>query len=199
MGFPIGVGCHVLLQGIFLDPGIEPKSPAWQAAEPPGKQPRKSYFTHWWWFSKPCPTLVTRSKWSTCSPPGSSVHGISQARILEWVAMSFSRGSSQPRDWTRVSCIIGRLFISEPLLIGKVNSYSNRWEYWVSKKLRDLSEITQVINLRTRTHAWEYLPPNLMTIWRHCMETLGQEGFSLRSSRGQRSQRVSSGNMRVKE
>ena len=40
-----------------------------------------------------------------CSPPGSSVHGISQARILEWVAISFSRGSSWPRDWTHVSWI----------------------------------------------------------------------------------------------
>ena len=39
-----------------------------------------------------------------CSPPGSSIHGILQARILEWVAISFSRGSSQPRDWTQVSC-----------------------------------------------------------------------------------------------
>ena len=38
-----------------------------------------------------------------CSPPGSSVHGILQARTLEWVAMPFSRGSSQPRDWTSVS------------------------------------------------------------------------------------------------
>ena len=38
-----------------------------------------------------------------CSPPGSSVHGISQARILEWVAISYSRGSSWPRDWTHVS------------------------------------------------------------------------------------------------
>ena len=45
-----------------------------------------------------------------CSPPGSSVHGILQARILEWVAMPSSRGSAQHRDWTRVSCIscIGR-------------------------------------------------------------------------------------------
>ena len=40
-----------------------------------------------------------------CSPPGSSVHGILQARILEWVAISFSRGSSWPRDWTHVSCV----------------------------------------------------------------------------------------------
>ena len=39
------------------------------------------------------------------SPPGSSVHGISQARILEWFASSFSRGSSQPRDRTHASCI----------------------------------------------------------------------------------------------
>ena len=40
-----------------------------------------------------------------CSLPGSSVYGIFQARILEWVAISSSRGSSWPRDWTRVSCI----------------------------------------------------------------------------------------------
>ena len=41
---------------------------------------------------------------------GSFVHGILQARILEWVAISFSRGSSQPRDWTQVSWIAGRFF-----------------------------------------------------------------------------------------
>ena len=40
-----------------------------------------------------------------CSPSGSSVHGTSQERVLEWVAMSFSRGSSQPRDPTSVSCV----------------------------------------------------------------------------------------------
>ena len=45
-----------------------------------------------------------------CSPPGSSVHGILQARVLEWVAMSSSRGSSQPRDQTQVSHIAGRFF-----------------------------------------------------------------------------------------
>ena len=43
-----------------------------------------------------------------CSPLGSSVHGISQARVLEWVAISFSRGSSLLRDRTHVSCIAGR-------------------------------------------------------------------------------------------
>ena len=45
-----------------------------------------------------------------CSLPGSFIHEIFQARILEWVAISFSRGSSQPRDQTRVSSIAGRLF-----------------------------------------------------------------------------------------
>ena len=44
------------------------------------------------------------------SPPGSSVCGIIQARVLEWVAISFSRRSSRPRDWTWVSCIAGRFF-----------------------------------------------------------------------------------------
>ena len=43
-----------------------------------------------------------------CSPPGSSVHGVLQARILEWVGISFSRGSSRPRSRTRVSCTAGR-------------------------------------------------------------------------------------------
>ena len=49
-----------------------------------------------------------------CNLPGSSVHGILQARILEWVAIPFSRGSSQPRDRTHVSCIAGRFFTAEP-------------------------------------------------------------------------------------
>ena len=44
------------------------------------------------------------------SPPGSSVHGILQARILERVAIPFSRGSSQPRSWTWISCVASRFF-----------------------------------------------------------------------------------------
>ena len=46
-----------------------------------------------------------------CSPPGSSVHGIFQARVLEWVAISFSSRSSQPRDWTHVSCIVRQILL----------------------------------------------------------------------------------------
>ena len=47
-----------------------------------------------------------------CSVPGSSVHGIFQARVLEWIAFPFSRGSSQPRDRARVSRIAGGFFTS---------------------------------------------------------------------------------------
>ena len=49
------------------------------------------------------------------NPPGSSVRGIPQARILAWVAISFSRGSSRPRDQTCASCIAGGFFTAEPL------------------------------------------------------------------------------------
>ena len=54
-----------------------------------------------------CPALCNHVD---CSLPGSSVHGVLQARILEWVAFPFSRGSSQHRDQTQVSCIAGRFF-----------------------------------------------------------------------------------------
>ena len=47
-----------------------------------------------------------------CNPMAYTVHGILQARILEWVAFPFSRGSSQPRNWTQVSCIVGGFFTS---------------------------------------------------------------------------------------
>ena len=55
-------------------------------------------------------TLFPLMLYNVWSPPTSSVHGVLQARILEWVAISFSRGASRPRNWTLVSCIscIGR-------------------------------------------------------------------------------------------
>ena len=72
--------------------------------------------------SEPVPLLALAMKWSEscsvvskslrapCSRPVSSVHGILQARTLKWVAIPFSRGSSQPKDWTQVSCIAGGFF-----------------------------------------------------------------------------------------
>ena len=58
----------------------------------------------WVKVAQSCPTL--------CDPMDYTVHGILQARILEWVAFFFSRGSSQPRDWTQFSHIAGRFFTS---------------------------------------------------------------------------------------
>ena len=52
-----------------------------------------------------------------CSLPGSSVHGILQARILEWVSIIFSKESSQPRDWTQVSHIAGGFFTTREALV----------------------------------------------------------------------------------
>ena len=74
--------------------------------------------------------LVAQSCLTICNPmacilPGSSVHGILQARILEWVAIPFSKGSSQPSNWTQVSYIASRFFTTElpwkPQLKGKVS------------------------------------------------------------------------------
>ena len=65
-------------------------------------------------------SLVTQSRPTLsdpmdCSPPGSSVHGILQARILEWVVIPVSRGSSRrPRDRTQVPCVVGGFCTAEP-------------------------------------------------------------------------------------
>ena len=72
--------------------------------------------------AQPCPTLCDPMD---RGPPGSSVHGISQARILEWVAISSSRGSSWPRDRTCISGIAGGFFITEPP--GKPHLWSIFW------------------------------------------------------------------------
>ena len=92
----------------------------WELCDLPSKIP--CWFSFWRWklerlFSGHvcvC-VLVPRSRLTLCdpmgcSPPSSSIHGIFQARILEWVAVSFFRGSSWPRSWTWVFCIAGRLF-----------------------------------------------------------------------------------------
>ena len=54
---------------------------------------------------------VAQSRSTLCDPMDYTVHGILQARILEWVSFPFSRGSSQPRDKTQVSRIAGRFFL----------------------------------------------------------------------------------------
>ena len=77
--------------------------------------------------------LVTQSCGTLCdpmdsSPPGSSVHGILQGRILEWVAIPFSRGSSQPKDRMRVSCTAGRFFTIGAMreVLGQIKTGNSR-------------------------------------------------------------------------
>ena len=77
-----------------------------------------------------------------CSLPGSSVHGISQSRILEWVAVSSSRGSSRPRDRTHISCI-GRQILYP-------------WTTWETHWGKSSSHICRVTNLRVQTDSSTY-------------------------------------------
>ena len=102
-----------------LNSGIEPASPALQEIlyRPSHQRSHKIYRI----FSKSKTIMYVRiSQFSfslssvsclDCSPPGSSVHGILQARILEWVAIPLSRRSSQTRDRTPVSLMAGRFFL----------------------------------------------------------------------------------------
>ena len=68
----------------------------------------------WWWFS--CFVFSNSCNHMDCSLTNSLVHGISQAKILEWVAISFSRGSSQPKDQIQVSYIAGGLLHCRQIL-----------------------------------------------------------------------------------
>ena len=67
-----------------------------------------------------CPTICDPVD---CSPPGSSVHGIFQARVLEWVAISFSRESSWPRAQTWVSCTASRVFTTWAIREARISLY----------------------------------------------------------------------------
>ena len=78
-----------------------------------------------------------------CSLPDSSVHGILQARILEWVAIAFSKGSSQPRDRTEVSLIVGRFFTSRATR----EAFSNE-----RKKVKLLSHVQLFVTPRIVTY-----------------------------------------------
>ena len=119
--------------------------------------------THSIHYSQMC-VLVAQSCLSLCNPvdcssPGSSVHGIFQARILEWVAFPFSRGSSQPRDWTQVF-IAGRFFTvwvtREALMINR-----NIWMIsgvWDSPLLQSKQQSTPRL-VSIRTLSWAGLRP----------------------------------------
>ena len=84
-----------------------------------------------------------------CSPPGSSVHGVLQARILEWVTIPFSKGSFWPRDWIWVPCIAGAFFT-----------------IWAAKEALISYTSMQSKKLKENPHAsiWPYNQDSLLTL-----------------------------------
>ena len=119
-----GVSCHFLLQCMKVNSESEVAQSCLTLGDPMDCSPPGSSVHGIFqaraleWGATAFSTCMLRHVWffansMDCSPPSSSVYGIFQTRILEWVAISSSRGSSQPRDWTQVSCIADRCFITE--------------------------------------------------------------------------------------
>jgi len=111
-----GVGCHFLLQCMKVKSEREVAQSCLTLSDPmdysppwdfPGKSARVGCHCLLQLVTQSCPTLSDPMDYTL---PGSSVHGILQARILGWVAISFCRGSSWPRDQNWVSCLSGRFF-----------------------------------------------------------------------------------------
>ena len=110
-----------------------------------------------------------------CSPLGLSVHGILQARIMEWAAMHSSRGSSQPRDWTYVSCIgrwvlyhfgqckfwlqkWGRLLFTEVNSVLQFNSVQSLSRVWLFATLWTVAHLAPLSTGFSRQEYWSGLP-----------------------------------------
>ena len=108
-----------------------------------------------------------------CSPTGSSVHGILQARILEWVVISFSRGSSQPRDQTcvcRVSCVSGLQADSLPTEPpGKSRIYKETLIIQQLKTNRQIFNSTKDLNrhFSRKRHKWPKSYGKMLSIISH--------------------------------
>ena len=112
--------------------------------------------------AKLCPTLSTMD----CSLPGFSIHGISQARVLEWVAISFSSRSFPPRDQTHISfisCTADTFFITEPHReIPYMHSTSCKMPGWMKHKLesRLLGEISITSDMQMISPLWQNVKKN---------------------------------------
>ena len=93
-----------------------------------------------------------------CSPPTSSVHGILQARILQWVAMSFSRGSSWPRGQTCISCITGGFFT-----------------VWATGRLHNGNSAFIIRDIRELPSSFSFSPPHEDTVRRWPSASQGED------------------------
>ena len=133
--------------------GIELRSPALQADALPSELPGKPE-------SEVTQLCLTLYDFMDCSLPGSSVHGIFQARILEWVAISFSRESSQPRDQTQVSphCrqTLYRLSYQGNHNIFTGSKYTTLWEWiWFLELVKSHLNPEKAMTTHSSTLAWK--------------------------------------------
>ena len=115
--------------------------PKWSPCSSPcAKQKVRCFLFYCCLVIQSCPTLCDPMD---SNPLGSSVHGVFQARILEWIVISFSRGSSQPRDWTQVSHTVDRRFavwatrevLITPYRKTQMNVLANPMSFYVSMYL----------------------------------------------------------------
>ena len=120
--------------------------------------------------TKHCCCRLVAESWLTlcdfmaCSLPSSSVHGISQARILEWVDISSSRGSSRSRDWTHVF-FTGRNKAYKCVSAGR----SQRTSYWCWSKVA----LMVAVRVRSSQPSWEVFPPwSLSSLLPACLAQL---------------------------
>ena len=112
------------------------------------------------WKWKWSHSVVSDSLWphGLYSPPGFSIYGLFQARVLEWVAISFARGSSWPRDWTWVSHIAGRCFYC-------LSHQGSPTSVWLP-----LNSYVLVLVLGEIKLAWSYLLTHLSFYLYFCLE-----------------------------
>ena len=118
-----------------------------------------THFNIWSEVAQSCPTLCDPID---CSLLGYSNHGVFQARILEWVAISFSRGSSLPRDRTRVSRIPGRRF--------------NLWATRISRKIRYLLFSNSSPKLKNREYMLTHFTKPILPWYQNQTQTTTKKG-----------------------
>ena len=101
-------GAHRVVAGGFVTRNLHCRQVLyhWATGEPLGRAPHRDQQKE----SEVAQAHPTLCNPMGCSLPGSSIHGVFQAKVLEWVAIAFSRESSRPRDRTQVSCITDRRF-----------------------------------------------------------------------------------------